>query len=165
MKTSTRETRDWTLLIFIIPIGIILMLIVGQIAIRLSPYWSLTADMRSKLDPNSAPKRQMGLVQPIEAGILTPYEVNLTPDSGGGAIIFPPIIIFKPNGTPPISDSPVPTVTPIPSATATLAPTQVRPTPTSTKTPTLMYTQIYPTATKRPTSTPTKTKTVTPISN
>ncbi len=80
MKNSTtRERRDWTLLIFLIPIGIFLMLIAGQFAIRLSPFWSITADMRSKLDPSSAPKRQMGIVQPIGAGILTPYEVNLTP--------------------------------------------------------------------------------------
>ena len=162
-NSSTRERRDWTLLIFIIPIGIILMLIAGQVAIRLAPFWSITADMRSKLDPNSAPIRQMGLVQPIGAGILTPYDVNLTPDSDGGVIVFPPIVIFEPNGTPPISISQEPTALPA-TQTVPPSPTKVNTAiPTATKILTPLYTQIYPTMTKRPTNAPTSTppKTIT----
>ena len=48
---STRERRDWTLLIFLIPIGIILMLIAGQFAIRLVPEWSVKAGMQSEPRP------------------------------------------------------------------------------------------------------------------
>jgi hypothetical protein len=170
MKTPTRERRDWALLIFIIPIGIFFMLIAGQLAIRLMPFWSLTADMRSKLDPNLAPKRQVGVVQPITRGILTPYDINLTPDPGDGNVAFPPFVVFEPNGTPSATSTPQPTATP--TATATTTPTRAATaTPTSTKRPTSVYTpstatrtptKIPKTATNTITSTPTATKTITP---
>ncbi|MDO9302454.1 MAG: hypothetical protein Q7T89_13795, partial [Anaerolineales bacterium] len=71
-SNSTRERRDWTLLIFIIPIGIIFMLIAGQVAIRLVPIWSINAGMQSNLDPNNLPMQQSGPIQPILPAILTP---------------------------------------------------------------------------------------------
>jgi hypothetical protein len=145
MSTLTRERRDWTLLIFIIPIGIILMLIAGQIAIRLASFWSVTANMRSNLDPNLALKRQTGFVQPIGAGILTPYDINLTPDPDEGSVVFPPFIVFESNGTPSV------TVSPGPTASSTIQPTIPS-----------LSTKVQ-TATFVVTKTPTKTITATPI--
>ncbi len=154
MKTLTRERRDWILLIFIILIGVILMLIAGQIAIRLPLSWSIPANMRSNLDPNLGPKRKTGPVQALESGILTPYDVNLTPNSESG---FPPLVIFEPNATP---STPEPTASP--TITASPSPTKVKTaTATVTKIPTSATTFPNPTATKTATKTPTKTATVT----
>jgi hypothetical protein len=82
MKTMDRERRDWGLLIFIVPLGILLMIIAGQIAIRVMPHWSVNAGMQSRLDPNSASSQPISLFQPILPQILTPMawaESYLTP--------------------------------------------------------------------------------------
>lgn len=129
IQNQKRERRDWTLLIFIIPLGVLLIIIVGQFAIRLSPNWSVNADMNSNLkpDPNAAPP--LALLQPILPQILTPMawmESYLTP---GADIYFPPFMTFEPTATPPptktiptqVSDTPVPTASETPSPTSTSA--------------------------------------------
>jgi len=175
MKTPTREQRDWTLLVFIIPLAIILMLIAGQIAIRFAPLWSINAEMRSNLDPNLAPKRQTGLVQPIGPGILTPYDENLTPDPDSGeSIAFPPFVVIELDTTSSVTPSPEPTESPTIQVTASSPPTLVETATLDTNNLTVAYTLVIPTETIRvrrttaatitstPTATPTNTSTVAP---
>ncbi|MBC7879124.1 MAG: hypothetical protein H7Y59_18285 [Anaerolineales bacterium] len=139
MKITTRERRDWTLLIFIIPIGIIFMLIAGQIAIRIVPEWSINAGMQSNLDPATAPKQQAGLV-PVLPEILTPlgwFDTFLTPNSGSGDdIVFPPFIVFEPTATPSPTSSPTasPTITETATTPVTPSPTVVTTVPSATPT-------------------------------
>jgi len=168
------------LLVFIIPIGIILMLVAGQIAIHLAPFWSITAEMRSNLNPNLAPKRQTGLVQPIGPGIRTPYDVNLTPNPDAGeSVVFPPFVVIGPSTTPSITflleptETPTMTVIVLPSATtvetstatATNRPTSVSTLPIATETSRITRTPAT-TATNSatPTNTATSTATLTPTS-
>lgn len=156
-----RERRDWTLIIFLIPLGIIFIMIVGQLAIRMFPNWAIKADMRSNLDPNSAPGQPASLLQPLLPQILTPMawaESYLTP--GAGDVSFPPFIVLEPTNTPtatppsPSPTTPSPTAT-TPSPTATFTTTST-PKPTDDDTPT-----ATPTSTSAPTSTPTSTPTPT----
>lgn len=127
-----RERRDWSLVIFIIPLGIILIIIVGQLAIRLFPSWSVNADMRSNLDPNTAPGQPASLLQPLLPQILTQMawaDTYLTPS---GDVSFPPFIILEPTGTPsPTPVSPTPT-TATPTATTPSPTFTITATPTST---------------------------------
>jgi len=134
VPSRERERRDWTLIVFLIPLGIILIIIVGQLAIRMFPNWVINADMRSNLDPNSAPGQPASLLQPLLPQILTPMawaENYLTPGAGGD-ISFPPFIVLEPTSTPtatpasPTPNTPSPTAT-IPSPTSTVIYT---PTPT-----------------------------------
>jgi hypothetical protein len=139
-SSNSRERRDWTLIIFLLPIGIILMLVAGQIAIRLVPSWRVDGGMQSNLDPNTAAKSQPGQVQPISFDILTPMgwlESFLTPGPGSAndGIIFPPFIILEPSETPS------------PTTTATASSTAVTPTATATT----ATSTSSATATKKPT--------------
>jgi hypothetical protein len=159
MITPNRERRDWTLLVFIIPIGVILMLIAGQVAVRLVPEWSVNAGMQSNLDPNNLPMQQSGPVQPVLPAILTPLgwlDTFLTPGAGSGdQIVFPPFIVFEPSATLVVTNPPptVATTQPSPTVpTATDSPTIVVPPPTGTKPP-VDETSTPPTSTP-PTSTP-----------
>ena len=82
MTTQKRERRDWALLIFIIPIGILLIIMVGQIGARLLPFWSVNARMRSNMEPGEGSARPFALLEPILPQILTPMawaETYLTP--------------------------------------------------------------------------------------
>ena len=164
-ETTARERRDWTLLIFIIPIGIILMLIAGQIAIRLVPIWSVDAGMQSNLDPNNLPMQQAGPVQPVLSSILTPFgwlDTFLTPGSDGYDIISD-FIVLDPSetattavpSTPTVGESPTvsvtqssPTVVLSPQVTVTKKPTDV-----GTATPPPATTTMIPTATPPPATT------------
>ncbi len=138
--TEKRERNDWTLLFFIIPIGIILILIVGELAIRLMPFWSVNADMKSNLEPNPDSPRPFALLQPLMPQLLTPMawaDNYLTP---GAVISFPEFVTFEPTASP--SSTPVPTtetqITPTgtPSATQSATPTTPpAPTGSPTKTP------------------------------
>lgn len=140
MKTMDRERRDWSLLIFIVPLGILLMIIAGQIAIRVMPNWSVNAGMQSRLDPNNASSQPISLFQPVLPQILTPMawaESYLTP---GQDVSFPPFFVFVPSATPsPTVVSPTPTEpSPTDTATVTASPiptTPYVPPPTSTKKP------------------------------
>lgn len=130
---NERARRDWTLLIFIIPIGIILMLVAGQIAIRLVPFWSVDAEMRSRVSLDYAPGQQ--LFAPLLPSILTPFEwlnTILTPGTDGYDIVSD-FVILDPSLTPPTSVPPTST--------------RLQPTPASTSTPT-----AYPTITLKPTN-------------
>jgi hypothetical protein len=172
MRITNRERRDWTLIIFIIPIGIILMMIAGQIAVRVVPQWSVNAGMKSLLDPQNAPKQEGGLIQPVLPEILTPIgwlDTFLTPNSDPGDedIVFPPFVVFEPTSTPSPTNSPeasptititkTPTASPPPSA----SPTTVTTVPSATKTqkPPNDKTPTPPTVTTTATATPTATAT------
>lgn len=137
-KNKVKERRDWTLLLFILPVGICLMLVAGQYAIRLTPFWTVNGSMKSSLDPASAPKQQAGPVQPLSFDIMTPMswlETFLTPnpDSAGEGISFAPFVVFEPTN-PQISNesspSPIPSVAP----TGTALPTATTSTPVATST-------------------------------
>lgn len=135
MNTTEKRARiDWALLFFIIPIGIILIIFVGQLAIRIVPFWSVNADMKSNLEPDPNSPRPFALLQPLMPQLLTPMawaENYLTP---GVDISFPAFVTFEPTASPsstsvtPTATSPTPTETPSPTATATTpAPTQSTP--------------------------------------
>lgn len=173
MTTSTRERRDWTLLIFIIPIGIILMLIAGQVAIRLVPIWSINAGMQSKLDPNNLPKQQSAPIQPVLPAILTPLgwlDTFLTPGAGSGNqdTVFAPFVVFEPSATPEVTIPP-PTVATVTQPSPTIPVTGTSPTVvvtppvTVTKKPPVEETPTPPTATQSPTAQPTATLPTTPV--
>lgn len=149
MTARKRERRDWTLLIFIIPIGILLILIVGHLGAKMMPFWRIKADMRSNLEPNPDSARPFALLEPILPQILTPFawlDTYLTP---GADISFPPFLTFEPTATP----SPTAAT---PSSTAdTPAPTATTPAPTETVTPvTVTGTPPSPTDTEDPPTDP-----------
>jgi hypothetical protein len=146
-NTGKRERRDWTLLIFIIPVGILLIIIVGQLAARLLPFWSVNAGMRSNLEPNPESARPFALLEPILPQILTPMawiDIYLTP---GAEISFPPFLTFEPSATPS------PTVA-TPTATGTA--------PTPTATPSTPVPTSSSTTGTPPTNTPPDGNTETP---
>lgn len=125
--TEKNERRDWTLLIFIIPLGIILIILVGQLAVRLVPSWRVNTDMNSNLEPDASSARPFALLEPILPQILTPMawvESYLTP---GAEISFPPFLTFQPTLTPsPTSPTPIDiTDTPTAVVTETVSPTAV----------------------------------------
>ena len=158
MNLPEREKRDWTLIAFVVPIGILLIMIVGQIAVRIVPIWSVNAGMNSNLDPDSEAARPISLIPPLLPQILTPMawaESYLTPV---GSISFPPFIIIEPTATASPSPTPVePTETPITPTATTVTPTATTPTPTGvTRTPSPTETESTPIAT---TETPTPTAT------
>ncbi len=134
-SSSTRERRDKKLIGFIIPIGILLMLISGQIAARLAPQWMVNAGMGSNLDPDQQPVQRNSPIQPILPAILTPmswFETFLTPGAGGSAepLVFMPFVVLEPSATP--NETPVPpTVATQPSATAPVS----SPEPSKTSSP------------------------------
>lgn len=169
MKMSERDRRDWSLLIFIVPIGILLMLIAGQFGMRIIPFWTLNTEMRSNLNVETAGGRQ-SVIPLFNIGILTPFawqNTYLTPNSENG-FVFPAFIVLEPSATPS------PTAVP---ATETAAPPEETPTPTETPPPTTSTTPVAtgtpstpppdegtdpaptdtPTATASPTDTPTAT--------
>ena len=123
---NNNARRDWTLLIFIIPIGIILIIFVGQLAVRLLPFWRVDADMNSNLQPDSSSARPLALLEPILPEILTPMawaENYLTP---GSAVNFPPFLTFEPSSTPVVASV----------TTTSISPTSTTATPTSSPVPT-----------------------------
>ena len=138
-NSTNRERRDWTLIIFLLPIGILLMLVAGQIAIRLVPSWSVDGGMGSNLDPETAAKNDPGQIQPISFDILTPMgwlDSFLTPgpDSVNDGISFAPFIILEPSLTPSPTTSPTASGTAV-TPTATPSATTTTPTWTPTKKP------------------------------
>ncbi len=50
---TKRDLRAWSLLLLLLLLGIIFMLIVGQIAIHLRSSWQVNAGMGSNLDPDA----------------------------------------------------------------------------------------------------------------
>lgn len=134
MNSKNTERRDWTLIIFIVPIGVLLIFIVGQIAIQLLAHWSLFANMRSRLNPDDNLK-PISFFQPLQPQILTPlpwWDTFLTPDD----VSFPPFITVNPGAT----FTPGPVSSPTSGGTTTSFPTNT----TVPATPTPVY---YPTTT------------------
>lgn len=168
MKRTERDRRDWSLLIFIIPLGILLMLVAGQIALRIIPQWILHAGMGSYLDVDTAGQAPIPL---FNMQILTPFawqSTYLTPDPGSG-FVFPPFIVIQPTVATIVptvrpTERPGATATPvsIPTGTAPLPPTAtnyVPPPATATKNnPTDEPTFTIP----APSGTPTETATDVP---
>jgi hypothetical protein len=169
--TEHPRRRDWTLLLLILPIGIILMLVAGQIAIRIVPSWRVQAGMGSNLDPETASQQQAGPVQPVLPDILTPLawlDTFLTPhpDSGNDGLALAPFVVFKPSATPSPT-VPTPTTTETVTATSTPPASPTNPPPTSTKKPPgddepPPATTTPPTASPVPTSTAVTLPTLTP---
>lgn len=136
MNRSQNRRRDWGVIIFILPFGVLLMLFVGQLAIRMNPNWIVEGEMKSYLDPQTAAKQDQLIVPAISGDILTPaswWDTFLTPvgDSGPG-LVFPPFVIFEPSATPSVTPSPT-NASPTPSVTASATST---PAPSSTATAT-----------------------------
>ncbi len=134
MRVNTdQRRRDWSIIIFILPLGLVMMMCVGQLAVRMSPNWSVSGEMNSSLDPETAPKQDALIVPPISSDILTPmswWDTFLTPSGGG--VVFPPFITFEPSLTPTATATPWAT-----TASPTASPTGVTTTPTPpTSTPT-----------------------------
>jgi hypothetical protein len=139
---SKRDRRDWTLIIILLPIGMLFMVLAGQLAIRLVPSWSVNGGMGSNLDPETASGQNPGQIQPLSFDILTPMGwlasfLTPGPDSANDGVSFAPFVVFEPSSTPSpvvsptISNTPpAPTETPTASATSTSTAN-----PTSTKKP------------------------------
>jgi hypothetical protein len=112
-------------LVLMLPAGIFLLMISGQIASRLAPQWTMNAGIGSNLDPNQLPEQQSVPVQPVLPSILTPQgwmDTFLTPGIGSGdQIVFPPFILLEHSVTPTSTASPTPT--PTHNALSTLLPT------------------------------------------
>ena len=132
MRPLFKERRDWTLLILILPLGIIFMLIAGQVAIRLMPSWRVSADISSKVNPgdyldtNNLPDS----FAPVRFEILTPMswaDSFLTPQAQVTDAGVVPFVVLNPSATP---TSPT-TVPPSPSSTP---PTVTTPSPTGSPT-------------------------------
>jgi hypothetical protein len=171
MKASERERRDWLIIPIILLIGFLCVILAGQLAVRFSPSWKMSANMDSNLDPNSdfLTRRPDGLIEPIDSSILTaPAWINLFLTPGASFATgtrFPTATATSPaasttisfvTNTVAITASPSNTFVFFPS-TSTSTP---RPNPTNTDAPTAIPTTIF-TATNTPTVTSTATQTVT----
>ena len=175
MRRTERDRRDWSLLIFVVPFGILLMLLAGQLAMRIIPWWILNANMGSALSLNG----QHIPIPLFNAQILTPFawqNTYLTPSVGDG-FVYPPFIVIEPSvvistlstdaprvtSTPP---APIPTTT-LQRSTATLY--SPPPLKTTTSNPTnnpatetkVVGATATNTLTRTTTATPTGTPTVT----
>jgi hypothetical protein len=168
MRISEREKRDMFLLAAIVLLGILLMFIAGQFAIRLLPRWSVPSDMGSKIDLNIGGTRvaQAGFA-PLRPEILTPpawQNSFLTPLAEFGPLNEVPVVIIAPATARPTQAATAtskPQATQAPSATPISTPT---PFPTNTLVvvfPTWTFTPNPPAATSTHTSTPTTTATPT----
>ncbi len=156
MNRSNREKREWGLILVFIPIGFLLMTLAGHLAIRVAPFWSVNANMRSKLDPETASRRERAPVQPLSAEILTPlawFDTFLTPQAvAGGEVVYPEFVVLEPSATPSLPPSP-PAPSATPSASVTPPPSET-PTATPSASPTVSPTSS-PTAAKPPKDDPT----------
>jgi len=156
------ERRDWALLVFILPLGIVLMLLAGQLAIRLLPNWSVFADISSNVNPGDYLNEQPDSFAPVRPEILTPmaWEASfLTPEGTNTEPTVVPLVVLDPSSTP--------TATPVASATPSPSPTPPTETPSATASPPVTAsptrkpreTDPPPTATPSPTSSPPPTST------
>jgi hypothetical protein len=177
MKASERERRDWLIVLIILLIGFLCVIFAGQLAIRFSSSWKMTANMNSNLDPNSdfLTRRPSEFIEPIDASILTaPSWINLFLTPGAS---FATGTRF-PTATPtslattvsPVINTVVNTAGPTNTfvyfpSTSTSTP---RRNPTNTDAPTAIPATVFtdtttPTVTSTVTATPTSTNTPTPI--
>ncbi|MGE5377494.1 MAG: hypothetical protein ACM3XO_20740 [Bacteroidota bacterium] len=140
MRKNKDEKRGWILVAIFLLIGLLCVILTGNLAIRLAPRWSLNADMRSRLNPDdfysTLPPRYV--FQPLDTDILTSpawLNIYLTP-----GLTFP-------------SRTPKPTSAP----TEVIPPTQVPATipPTALPTHTLVWWPLPASPTPYPASTKT----------
>ena len=141
MKTLESDRRHWILVGVLLLIGLLCLLVAGDWAIRFAPRWSLTADMRSQIDPNSdfLTRRIDYVIQPLDPAILTQpvwIEFFLTP----GASVPTRIPVT------PVPQNPAVTPTQPAPATSTLQ-------PTASPTNTIVFFLATRTATSVPVST------------
>ncbi len=171
MRMSDRDRRDWSLLIFIVPLGILLMLIAGQFAMRVIPRWILKAGMGSSLKVETAGGQETFMEPLFSIQILTPFSwqnTYLTPNADSG-FVFPPFVVLEPSATPSPTEAPSSTETAAPPP-ATASPSATTMTPsatlvvTATTPPPPQETSIPPTdiPTDAPTTAPTSVVTPTP---
>jgi plastocyanin len=126
-----QERREWVAFGSLLALGVLLMLLAGQAAIRIVPDWQVAAVMDSNIDPDAeyAAADPSGRVEPVRQEILTPpawADSLLTPQaaSGGGPSILP---VFPADSLVTVTPQPAtPTAThtrtPLPSATPTRTP-------------------------------------------
>jgi uncharacterized repeat protein (TIGR01451 family) len=145
---SRREWRDWSIIAFIILMGLLCLIAAGTLAIRFPPSWKLAANMDSLLDPNSdfLTRRPQGFIEPVDQSILTPAAwlgFFQTP----GVTVLPPTLL--PTNTQAAAATPTtqiiatsnPTITPtstfifIPAPATHTSTSAPPPQPTATNTP------------------------------
>ncbi len=161
-------------------IGLLCVIGAGSLAIRFAPRWSLQADMRSRLDPNSAYFTALpdNFFLPVNPAILTPpiwINVFLTPGQSIPTRV-PQATATPQNTSPPTQSTSTSVLTATPTSTGTFVfftPTKYStPKSTATKTATAipnvtLISSRTPTATstatRTATSTATRTATVTSI--
>jgi hypothetical protein len=163
------ERRGWTLVAIFLLIGLLCVIGAGNLAVRFAPRWSLQADMRSRLDPNSAyfTAQPDNFFLPVDPAILTPpiwINVFLTPGQSIPTRV-PQATVTPPNTSIPTQIPATTAATTTPTVTSTFVlftPTKYStPRPTVTKTATVVY-SITLTPSRIPTATPTATGTVAP---
>ncbi len=132
MSFSTRQqrNRDWTLLLAIFLLGLLLMLLSGTLAIGLVPQWTVKANMDSLLNPNAqyvSLKGTQMVVEPISPDILTPATwqvtaetLSQTPTKGSGSQDNPTATRKSPTETKPANPTSTPAVTSTLRVTGTL---------------------------------------------
>jgi uncharacterized repeat protein (TIGR01451 family) len=113
--------RELLLILLIVPLGILCMFLAGQAATRFDPFWAVTANMDSNLDPDNdftgAP--DLELLEPVSSDILTQPvwgDLFLTP-----GVVIPTRVV----PTQPPTSQPQPTSQPtvvIPTTNPTLIP-------------------------------------------
>ena len=166
MKITLRERRDLFLLALLVLLGVLLMLIAGQFAVRLLPRWNVPSDMDSRLNLEvEIPQNSSFSIAPLRPEILTPPSWGLSFLTPGVDDLAPvnvvPVVILGNTTTPVFGTTSTNTNTP--AATATLAdsatPTEF---PTLTPFPTNTLVYVFPTITNTPIK-PANTATFTPI--
>jgi hypothetical protein len=172
MRIPEREGRDLLLLGAIVLLGVFLMFLSGQFAIRMLPRWNVPSDMQSNIDPNlrldsgSDALASVGLA-PLRPEIQTPpawQRTFLTPQANLDLLNEVPVVVVAPVTSQPTwtaTQAAAPTEIQPPTATATLL---LTPTPFPTNTmvyvfPTWTFTPKPPEPTFTPTHTPTLTLT------
>jgi len=171
-----KKNREWLILLLLLPLGVMIMCLAGDIALAQPGTWRVEAEMNSALDPYVAmTSESFGRIEAVRAGIMTApawMDSFLTPGAET-------LITSFDSSTPSISESatasPLATVTlngsltPGTTVTATLIPSST-PYPTSTiyYPPPSTATKIKPpapTSTKVKPPAPTKTNTPVPVNS
>ncbi len=169
MKAPERERRDWRLTFLILLIGLTVMCLAGEFALKMAPQWNVKADMESNLNPDAtfAAYPTVNVIEQVLPEIETPISYQFLTPATKTVIVTATATFLPGTPSPTLEKSHTPTAsitwTPTITATATRTPTP-SPTSTSTATPTRTYppptrTPIPPT----PTYTSTPTFTFTPI--
>ena len=158
-----KKDRAWLLLLLLLPFGVLIMSVAGQIALSQPPTWRVRAAMDSALDPYLAlTSESFGQISPVRGEIMTaPAWLNTLESSDGTPVSNPTQIGTQPPGGTATASPPA-TVTlvgsPTPIGTATTIPTE-----TVVPTATIIYPP--PTSTKQPPPDPTDTPIPTPVTD